>query len=88
MLHQTIAISGVILTFFDQKYPLGITYDAFNPAVMEGLKNWMCLICGMHFGTIKIMFMYRRSCKHVHDNAESNSILDEEETVAECAPIQ
>ena len=31
-------MSGVIPTFFEQKYSLGIPYDAFNPAVLNGIK--------------------------------------------------
>ena len=65
LLHQIIAISGMIRTFAKRKYPLGIPYDALNPAVAEDLKNQICSICGMYFGTIKMMSMHRRSCKHV-----------------------
>ena len=77
-LHQTIAMSGVILTFLQGKYPLGISYDAFNPAVTNDLKNLMRSICGMYFSTIKMMSMHHRSCMLVDDNAESNNTLDVE----------
>ena len=81
--HQKVAMSGVISTSVQRKYPLGIPYDAFSPAVKNNLKNRMCSICGMYFGTIKMMSMHRRSCKHVDDNADSNDTLDLEENVAE-----
>ena len=83
LVHQTIAMSGVIRKFVQQKYPLGILYDAFNPAVEDDLKNRMRSICGMYFATIKMILMHHRFCKHVHDNAESNDTLDVEENVAE-----
>ena len=40
-------MSGVIPTFAQRKYPLGIPYDAFNPAAKDDLKNWMCSVCGI-----------------------------------------
>ena len=48
-------MSGLIPTFVQWKYPLGIPYDAINPAVKGDLKNRMCSICGMYFGTIKML---------------------------------
>ena len=82
-LHKTIAMSGVIPTFAQRKYPLGIPYDSFNPAVKDDFKNRMCSICGMHFGTIKMISIHRQSCKRVDDNTESNGTLDVVENVAE-----
>ena len=82
-------MSGVIPTFVQQKYALGIPYHAFNPAVKDDLKNQMCLICWMYFGTIKVMPMHCRLFKHVDDNAESNETLDVEENVTErVRPLQ
>ena len=71
-------MSGVILTFLQGKYPLGISYDAFNPAVTNDLKNLMRSIYGMYFSTIKMMSMHHRSYMLVDDNAESNNTLDVE----------
>ena len=82
-LHQTITTNGEIPTFVQQKYTLGIPYVAFNTDVKDDFKNWMCSICGMYFGTIKMMSMHCRSCNHVDNNAESNDILDVEKNVAE-----
>ena len=45
-LHETIATNGVIATFVQRKYPLGIPYDAFNPAVKDDFKKQMCSISG------------------------------------------
>lgn len=38
-LHQTIAMSGVILTYLQGKFALVISYDAFNPAVKNEKSN-------------------------------------------------
>ena len=55
-LHQTVAMSGVIPTFIQRKYPLGIPYDEFNPAINDDLKkNRMCSICRMYFRTIRVI---------------------------------
>ena len=72
-------MSGVIRTFVQQKYPLGIPYDTFNAAVTDDLKNQMCSICRIYFGKIKMMKMHCQSCKtHFYNNT-----LDVEENIAE-----
>ena len=40
-LHQTIAMSGMIPASVHRKYPLGIPYEAFNPAIKDVLKKRM-----------------------------------------------
>ena len=80
-LHQTIVMSGMIPASAHRKYPLGIPYDAFNPAVKDDLKKRMCAKCGMYFGTIKVMSVHRRSCSDGND-AKSEKASDAEESVA------
>ena len=80
-LHQTIAMSGIIPASVHRKYPLGIPYDAFNPAVKDDLKIRMCAKCGMYFGTIKAMSVLRRYYREDND-AKSEEASDAEESVA------
>ena len=49
-LHQTIVMSGMIPASAHRKYPLGIPYDAFNPAVKDDLKNE----CAPNVGCISV----------------------------------
>ena len=74
-LHQTIVMSGMIPASAHRKYPLGIPYDAFNPAVKDDLRKRMCAKCGMYFGTIKAMSVHCRSCSDDND-AKSEEASD------------
>ena len=75
LLHQTIVMGGMIPASAHRKYPLGIPYDAFNPAVKDDLKKRMCAQCGMYFCTVKAMPVHRRSCSDDND-AKSEEASD------------
>ena len=85
---RSIAMSGVIPTFVQRKYPLGISYDVSNPAVKYDLIKRKCSIFGMYFDTIKIMSNHHQSCRHVDDNDESNDASDVENSVERVRPLR
>ena len=76
-LHQTIAMCCMIPASAHRKYPLGIPYDAFNPAVMDDLKY----DCAQNVGCVSIRSKLCRSCSDDND-AKSEEASDAEESVA------